>query len=60
MKISEYGSRVDKTRVETCELLRTLCAQLKDVVKTIEDIEKTLYNEEYEDDEMCVLRRVII
>lgn len=50
MKSSEYGSREDKTRVETCSLLRSLCTQLKDVIETISDIEKTLYNEEYEDD----------
>lgn len=50
MKISEYGSRADKTRVETCRLLRDLCEQLKDVVDTIDNIEKTLWNEEYEDD----------
>lgn len=50
MKTSEYGSRADKTRVETCRLLRELCSQLKDVIETISDIEKTLYNEEYEDD----------
>lgn len=43
------GSREDKTRIETCELLRTLCNQLNEVVQTISDIEKTLYNEEYED-----------
>lgn len=50
MKISEYGNREDKTRVETCRLLRDLCEQLKDVVETIENIEKTLWNEEYDDD----------
>lgn len=49
MKIREYGSETDKTRIETCELLRRLCAQLKEVVETISDIEKTLYNEEYEE-----------
>lgn len=50
MKISECGSVADKTRIETCKLLRVLCARLKDVIETINDIEKTLYNEEYEDD----------
>lgn len=50
MKISEYGNRSDKTRVEICRLLRDLCEQLKDVVETIGNIEKTLWNEEYEDD----------
>lgn len=50
MRINEYGNRADKTRVETCQLLRLLCNQLKDVIETISDIEKTLYNEEYEDD----------
>lgn len=50
MKVSDYGSRADKTRVETCQLLRLLCSQLEEVTKTISDIEKTLYNEEYEDD----------
>lgn len=50
MKISEYGNRADKTRVETCKLLRNLCEQLRDVVETIENIEITLWNEEYEDD----------
>lgn len=50
MKISEYGNRADKTRVETCRLLRELCERLKDVVDTIDNIEKTLWNEEYEDD----------
>lgn len=42
------GSREDKTRIEVCELLRTLSKQLSEVVKTIDDIEKTLFNEEYE------------
>ncbi len=50
MKISESGNRTDKTRVKTCELLRLLCSQLKEVIETISDIEKTLYNEEYEYD----------
>lgn len=54
--ILKKGSREDKTRVEICELLRMLCDQLSEVVKTISDIEKTLYNEEYEDS-MCVLCR---
>lgn len=48
MKIEEYGNRADKTRVEICKLLRTLCNQLTEVVETIEDIEHTLYNEEYD------------
>ena len=50
MKIDEYGNREDKTRVETCTLLRELCKQLSEVIVTISDIEKTLYNEEYEYD----------
>lgn len=52
--IKEYilkeGSNADRTRVETCELLRRLCYQLTEVVNTISDIEKTLYNEKYEDE----------
>lgn len=50
MKISEYGNSADKTRVETCRLLRTLCEQLREVIEIISDIEKTLYNEEYDND----------
>ncbi len=50
MKISEYGNSADKTRVETCKLLKTLCEQLNEIIETISDIEKTLYNEEYGDD----------
>lgn len=42
------GSREDKTRAEVCALLRNLSDQLSMVVKTIDDIRKTLYNEEYE------------
>ena len=48
MRIEEYGSRSDKTRIEICNLLKILAAQLTNIVETIEDIEKTLYNEEYE------------
>lgn len=42
------GSREDKTRAEVCILLRNLSDQLSMVAKTIDDIGKTLYNEEYE------------
>lgn len=50
MKNTEYGSMADKTRIETCKLLKVLCSQLEDVIETISNIEQTLYNEEYEDD----------
>lgn len=49
MKIEDYGNREDKTKIEICKLLRTLSEQLRDIVGTIEDIEKTIYNEEYEE-----------
>lgn len=48
MRISECGTRADKTRIELCQLLRTLCEQLNELTETISDIERTLYNEEYE------------
>ena len=48
MKNEEYGSRADKTKVELCQVLRTLCKQLNEMAETIIDIEQTLYNEEYE------------
>lgn len=48
MKITEYGDREDKTKVEVCRLLRTLCEQLLTITQTVKDIELTLYNEEYE------------
>lgn len=38
------GGREDKTRVEVCVLLRNLSDQLS----LVDDIRKTLYNEEYE------------
>ncbi len=50
MKLSEYASEADKTRVEICKLLKTLNSQFEDIATTISEIEKTLYNEEYEDD----------
>lgn len=42
------GSREDKTRSEVCELLMVLSRQLSDVASTIDDIENTLRNEEYD------------
>lgn len=51
MKLSEYGSRADKTRVEVCGLLAILRDQLMDLSNTVEGLRSTLYNEEYEDEE---------
>ena len=51
MKTSEYGGRADKTRVEVCNLLEELRSQLVQISIVVDDIRKTLYNEEYEDDE---------
>lgn len=41
-------SREDKTRIEICKLLRNLSEQLSGIARIVEDIEKTLFNEEYE------------
>lgn len=51
MKTSEYGGRADKTRIEVCSLLEELRNQLIQITITVDDIRKTLYNEEYEDDD---------
>lgn len=44
------GSRTEQTRNEVCKLLKTLAVQMYSVVETISDLERTLYNEEYDED----------
>lgn len=44
--LSEVLERLGKTRMEICELLRVLSQQLSAITQTINDIERTLYNEE--------------
>lgn len=44
------GSNAEKTRNEVCNLLNLLGRQLSRVVETIEDLERTLHNEEYDED----------
>ena len=51
MHAKEYGSRADKTRIEVCDILEDLYGNLEAVLRNIDDIRKTLWNEEYEDDE---------
>lgn len=44
------GSNAEKTRNELCLCLQHLCRQLNRIVETIEDIERTLWNEEYDEE----------
>lgn len=44
------GSNAERTRNELCLCLQHLCRQLKGIVETIEDIERTLQNEEYDEE----------
>jgi hypothetical protein len=44
------GSNAERTRKDLCVCLQHLCRQLNGIVETIEDIKRTLQNEEYDEE----------
>lgn len=43
--------RAEKTRLELCDLLKTLSRQLYEMSVTVNDLQATLYNEEDDEEE---------